>query len=127
MVLDTSALMAVVLDAPEADACKVAIEHEPELVISGGTLAELLVVARRRGVGPTMERLLSTLAPEIIAVTEPEAYRVADAYDQWGRGVHRAALNFGDCFAYALAKHRDCPLLFVGDDFARTDLSSALG
>lgn len=59
-------------------------------------------------------------------VAAVDADKVADAYDRWGKGVHPAGLNFGDCFAYALAKSQDCPLLFVGDYFAQTDVESAL-
>lgn len=65
---------------------------------------------------------LETSAP----VAPMDADTVADAYDRWGKGVHPAGLNFGDCFAYALAKSQNCPLLFVGDDFAQTDVESAL-
>ena len=58
-------------------------------------------------------------------VTAAAARRIARACDRWGEGVHPAALNFGDCFAYEVAKEHRCPLLFVGADFARTDVSSA--
>ena len=74
-----------------------------------------------------MGQLLGDLVLETVPVTVAEAQRVAAAYTRWGRGLHRAALNFGDCFAYALAKERQCPLLFIGNDFAKTDLQSALG
>lgn len=73
-----------------------------------------------------MRRLIAGLGVEVIDVTPADARRVADAYGLWGKGVHSAALNFGDCFAYALAKDRQCPLLFVGDDFAHTAIASAL-
>ncbi|HME28147.1 MAG TPA: type II toxin-antitoxin system VapC family toxin [Acetobacteraceae bacterium] len=124
--IDTSALMAIVLNEPQAEACMAAIEQEPELAISAATLAEALVVATRRGIGPAMDELVRDLAMETVPVTEAEARRVSAAYSRWGRGVHKAGLNFGDCFAYALAKQRQWPLLFVGNDFARTDLQSAL-
>ena len=126
IVIDTSALMAIVLDEPEAGACATAIEQNRDLAISAGTLAEALVVATRRGVGPAMEQLIADLALETIPVTAAGAQRIATAYARWGRGIHRATLNFGDCFAYALAKEYECPLLFVGNDFARTDLPAAL-
>ena len=64
---------------------------------------------------------MARLKPEI--VTAVDARLVADAYECWGKGEHPASLNFGDCFAYALAKARDCPLLFVGNDFAQTDVT----
>lgn len=126
-VIDTSALMAIILDEPMAEACMTAIERDPELAISAGTLAEALVVAARRGIGTAMGQLLGDLVLETVPVTLAEAQRVATAYTLWGRGLHRAALNFGDCFAYALARERQCPLLFIGNDFAKTDLQSALG
>lgn len=121
--VDTSALMAILLDEPEADACAQVLEVEDHLLISAGTVAEALIVAARRNVRDEMERLIDGLGFEIIAVTPAAARRVALAYDRWGKGVHSAALNFGDCFAYEVAKHYDCPLLFVGEDFARTDLA----
>jgi len=59
-------------------------------------------------------------------VTEETAERAAAAYARWGKGNHPAGLNFGDCFAYALAEQMNCPLLFVGDDFSKTDIVPAL-
>lgn len=58
-------------------------------------------------------------------MTAATAQNVVQTYDRWGKGIHPATLNFGDCFAYALAKERGCPLLSVGEDFARTDLQRA--
>lgn len=124
--VDTSALMAILLDEPEAEACIGVLEGEGTLLISAATVAEALVVAARRGVGEEMARLIDGLGFEIVAVTAASASRVAAAYGDWGRGVHPAGLNFGDCFAYELARVRGCPLLFVGADFARTDVARAL-
>lgn len=126
IVIDTSALMAIVLNEPQARRCMATIEQTPDLAISAATLAEALIVATRRGVGPAMEQLIADLALETVSVTAAGAQRAAAAYTRWGRGIHRAALNFGDCFAYALAKEYGCPLLFVGNDFARTDLVAAV-
>jgi ribonuclease VapC len=120
--VDTSALMAIVLNEPEAAACIAALETEADLLISAATVAEALVVAARRNVREEMEHLIDGLGFEIASVTQASARRVAQAYENWGRGVHPAALNFGDCFAYELAKERGCRLLFVGDDFTRTDI-----
>ena len=61
----------------------------------------------------------------MVPVTEHDAFKVAEAYARWGRGAHAAGLNYGDCFAYALARQRACPLLFVGEDFAETDITLA--
>lgn len=126
MVVDTSALMAILLDEPEADACIAALEAEDELVISAGTIAEALIVANRRNVGEEMMRLLDDLGFEVINVTAASAQRIAAAYETWGKGVHRASLNFGDCFAYEVAKERKAPLLYVGDDFVRIDIEGVL-
>jgi len=122
IVVDTSALMAVVLGEPKAEACIVALEKEPALAISAGTVAEALIVAEHRNVRPELESLLDGLGFEVVPVSTAMARRVADAYARWGKGMHRAALNFGDCFAYALAKERGCRLLYVGADFAHTDV-----
>ena len=124
--VDTSALMAILLDEPEAEACVGVLEGEGALLISAATVAEALVVAARRGVGEEMARLIDGLGFEIVAVTAASASRVAAAYGNWGKGIHPAGLNFGDCFAYELARAQGCPLLFVGADFARTDVTRAL-
>jgi ribonuclease VapC len=126
IVVDTSALMAIVLDEPQAEACMTALEAEDEILISAGTVAEALVVSARRNVGEEMTQLIDGLGFDIIDVTQAMARRVSDAYNRWGKGVDPAALNFGDCFAYAAAKERNCALLYVGDDFARTDITAAL-
>jgi ribonuclease VapC len=126
IVVDTSALTAVVLNEADAERVGAALENADRIAISATTVAECLIVAAMRNVGPEMQRLIGELGFEVAPVTQPFAQRVARAYARWGKGVHPAALNFGDCFAYALAEERECPLLFVGDDFARTDLVSAL-
>jgi ribonuclease VapC len=124
--VDTSALMAILLNEPDTDACIAVLEAENDLVISAGTVAEALIVAARRDVGEEMERLLEGLSLEIVNVTPASARRIAQAYESWGKGVHPAALNFGVCFAYEVAKEHECPLLYVGGDFARTDIEGAL-
>jgi ribonuclease VapC len=125
--IDTSAIMAILLNEPEADACIAALEgEEGAIVMSSGTLAEILIVAGRRNVGPEASRLIEGLGIEIVLVNAASAKRIADAYAQWGKGVHPAGLNFGDCFAYEIATERNCPLLFVGDDFSRTDVDRQL-
>lgn len=124
--VDTSALMAIVLGEPEADACIAALEAEDEVLISAGTVAEALIVSRQRNVGQKVARLIDGLGFEVVSVTRGAAQRVADACMRWGKGANRATLNFGDCFAYELAKENGCRLLYVGDDFARTDIESVL-
>jgi len=120
--VDTSALMAVVLGEAEANACIAVLEKEDEILISAATIAEALIVAARRNVGDEMATLIDGLGFNAVAVTPASARRVAQAYARWGKGVHAAGLNFGDCFAYELAREHDCPLLYVGGDFARTDI-----
>jgi ribonuclease VapC len=124
--VDTSALMAIALNEVEAEACIEVLVNENEILISAGTVAEALIVAAGRGVAEEMTRLLDGLGFTVIEVTSASARRAADAYGRWGKGVRPAALNFGDCFAYEVAKEHTCRLLFVGEDFARTDLESAL-
>jgi ribonuclease VapC len=124
--VDTSALMAIVLDEADARACMAALETNEELLISAGTIAEALIVATRRHVGEEMTRLIDGLGFNAVAVTPAAARRIALAYQRWRKGSHAAGLNFGDCFAYDVAKEHDCPLLFIGEDFARTDLKRAL-
>jgi len=124
--VDTSALMAIVLGEAAADACIRVLESETEVVISAGTVAEALIVAGRRNVGEEAARLIDGLGFEIVSVTAASARRIGAAYARWGKGLHPAGLNFGDCFAYEIAKEHSCPLLYVGDDFSKTDLESAL-
>ena len=121
--VDTSALMAVLLGEASADDCIAALSADGKLLISAGTVAEALIVAERRNIGDEMGRLIDGLGFDVVAVTPAAARRVAQAYARWGKGVDAAALNFGDCFAYEVAKEHDCRLLYVGDDFARTDVA----
>jgi ribonuclease VapC len=123
--VDTSALMAILLSEPEADACAAILESEPHVLISAGTVAEALIVAGRRNIKDEMAALIENLAFEIVSVTPAAARRIAAAYEQWGKGVHPAGLNFGDCFAYEVAKEHSCRLLYIGGDFAKTDVESA--
>ena len=122
MVVDTSALMAVVLDEAAADRVSAGLEGASEIALSAVTMAEALIVAGQRGLGPEMQRLIEGLGTEVVAVTPADAVRVAAVYRRWGKGIHPAGLNFGDCFSYALAQARACPLLYVGDDFSQTDV-----
>ena len=125
IVLDTSALMAILLREPDAARCIAAIGAHAERAISAATSAEALVVAARRGVGDEMAVLLERLDADVLPVQASDARRAADAYARWGKGLSPASLNFCDCFAYAAAKAFACPLLYVGEDFARTDAATA--
>lgn len=114
--VDTSALMAILLDEAAADACIAAIEAEDILMLSAGTMAEALSVAAGRGLGHEMELLIDGLGFEMTAVTPATARRVAQIYTKWGKGKHTLALNFGDCFAYDMAKENRCALLYVREN-----------
>lgn len=126
VVLDTSALMAVLLGESASVACTAVLGSEARLLISSGTLAEALIIAGNRGIGTEMATLVAEGGVEVVAVTAATAARVAEAYAAWGRGNHPAGLNFGDCFGYALAQEAGYPLLYVGQDFARTDVPAAV-
>ena len=126
IVVDTSALMAILLGEPESERCISALEAETHILISAGTLAECLIVAGRRNIHAEMTGLIDGIGLEVVPVTRAAARRIADTYQRWGKGIHPAGLNFGDCFAYELASEHGCRLLYVGDDFAQTDIESAL-
>jgi ribonuclease VapC len=126
IVADTSALLAVVLGEPKAELCSAALSGAESVVLSAGTAAEARIVAMMKEVAPQLERLLGSLPVTVIAVDEPMVALVVSAYHHFGKGRHRAKLNYGDCFSYALAKQLSCPLLFIGNDFSQTDIRSAL-
>ena len=125
IVVDTSALLAILLQEPCSEALLDAVEREAEILISAGTLAEALIVTQSRNLEDGLAALLDALDVTVAPLTAAGARKVASAYARWGKGLHPAALNFGDCFAYALAEERGCPLLFVGADFTRTDVTPA--
>ena len=124
--VDTSALMAIALNEPEAEGCITALTSDNELIISAVSLAEALVVAGQRDLAAEMATVLDRFGFNVVPVSEATAQRIATVYRRWGKGNHPAALNLGDCFAYHVAMENDCSLLFVGNGFARTDVSAAL-
>jgi ribonuclease VapC len=103
-----------------------ALETEGDVLVSAGTLAELFIIAAPRDIESDAAALINRLRIEVVSVSEATARQVGEAYARWGKGIHPADLNFGDCFAYALARERGCRLLYVGNDFAKTDIESAL-
>jgi ribonuclease VapC len=125
IVLDGSALFAILLGEAEAAACAAVLTEADPVLLSAGSLAELLIAATGKDVLGEMQSLLDGLDPMIVPLTETRARAAAEAYRKWGKGFHPARLNLGASFAYALAKEHDCPLLFVGDDFAKTDVMAA--
>jgi len=131
IVLDTSAVLSILHEEPEADVFLAAIAAQAQVLISAGTLVELTIMADNRDglvSGERLDRFLERLANrlDVVPVTREQAHIARHAYRRFGKGNHPAALNFGDCFAYALAKDKGLPLLFKGDDFARTDVAAAV-
>jgi ribonuclease VapC len=124
--VDTSALMAILLVEPAAKSCINALKLDPDVVISAGTLTETLIVASRRNLSEQVLRFVDELNFDVIPVTRASAERIELTYSRWGKGLHPASLNLGDCFAYDVAKQHGCKLLFVGKDFAKTDIESVL-
>ena len=124
--VDTSALLAIVFDEPAADRCARALEAEDRVLISAVTVAESLIVSAGRRVQDVTARLIDEFGFEIVPVTRLVALKVGAAYDRWGKGRHASNLNFGDCFAYVVARECGCPLLFVGKDFSKTDVTGVL-
>ncbi|MFZ8757084.1 type II toxin-antitoxin system VapC family toxin [Microbacterium sp. HMH0099] len=130
MIVDTSALIAVVQAEGTADAILAALSAEERPALSAATLVEATIVADKGGDpvrAARFDALIAAIDPEIVPFTAAHAARARQAYRDYGRGSgHPAQLNLGDCFSYALAAERHEPLLFVGDDFTRTDLTPAL-
>lgn len=129
MILDSSVLIAILKDEPEAPAFAAAIERVPDCRISAVNYVEAAVV-NDKSRDPIARHRFDELIQEIDLVVEPvtrEQARIArEAYRDFGKGSgHPARLNFGDCFAYALAKEFAEPLLFKGDDFSHTDVTPA--
>jgi ribonuclease VapC len=129
VIIDTSALIAILRDEPEARRFAEAIESATERRISAATYVELAAVidAGRDPVASRLvDELLAVARVVIEPVTEAQARIAREAYRDFGKGSgHAAGLNLGDCFAYALAKATSESLLFKGDDFSRTDVAAA--
>ncbi|HYZ83228.1 MAG TPA: type II toxin-antitoxin system VapC family toxin [Bryobacteraceae bacterium] len=125
MVVDTSALMAILLREPEEADFLRALERAEFRRMSVGTLLEAHVVSvgKRGSEGLiTLEHFFQEARLEFVPITLEQADVARSAFSRFGRGRHRAGLNFGDCFSYALAKVTGEPLLCKGDDFVHTDL-----
>jgi ribonuclease VapC len=127
VVLDTSALLAILFGEPERDELIALLGDAEDAVISAATLLEASIVMQARtgdrGVGDLGD-LLATIAARCVAVDQEQAHVARTAFARYGKGRSAAGLNFGDCFAYALAKTTDRPLLYKGADFAHTDVRS---
>ena len=129
MVIDTSALVAVLLDEPDRRRYTRALADAPIRALSAATLLEAGIVIEARlgdAGGRELDLLLHRADVAVIPVDAAQAELARAAWRRYGKGRHPAALNYGDCFSYALAVQRDEPLLFKGDDFAATDVRPAL-
>lgn len=129
VVLDTSALTAILLAEADAATYITAISQVPERLLSSATWLELsVVILAKRGDEGLRELDLIVVRGEIQVVpfTQEQAQLARDAYRVYGRGRHQAGLNYGDCFSYAVARWFKAPLLYKGNDFSHTDIQSAL-
>ncbi|MCA3418375.1 MAG: type II toxin-antitoxin system VapC family toxin [Roseomonas sp.] len=128
MILDSSAVLAMLFGEPEAAAFAEAAEEATERAISAASWLEAAMVADNRSAVASAEfaGLMARLDLEIVPFTASQAMRAREAHRHYGKGRHKAGLNLGDCFAYALAKERGQALLFKGDDFAATDIEPAI-
>jgi len=129
MIIDTSAVLAILLAEEDAGRYAAAIESETRPRMSAVNFLEAAVVIDNRGdavASREFDRFFQRAGVAIEPVTFEQARTARLAYRDFGKGKHGAGLNIGDCFAYALAKERDEPLLFKGDDFRRTDIEPAL-
>ena len=125
-VLDTSAIISYLLGEPQKDQIAEQIYSAEEILISADTLSELFIVAQSKGVFKLTRNFVDELQLEVVPVTRSTADQIEKIYMKWGKGFNPACLNFGDCFAYALAKSKGLPLLFIGNDFKKTDIVSLI-
>jgi ribonuclease VapC len=130
VIIDTSALLAILRAEPEARSCADAIERSSARRISAGTFLEAAVVidaSRDPIASRRLDEFMEVAGITVESVTQDQARVGREAYRDFGKGSgHPAQLNFGDCFAYALAKVRSEPLLFKGKDFAHTDVTPVI-
>lgn len=130
MVIDTSAIVAIFFDEPDAPAYGERIVGDPVRLVLAATLVEAAMVIESRfgdAGGAELDLWLHRTGAEIVAVSAEHADQARRAWRRYGKGRHPAGLNYGDCFSYALAKLTDEPLLFKGDDFSKTDIRPAWG
>ncbi len=128
MVIDTSALVAILTNEPDAPTMEAAIERDPVRLVSAATLVEASIVIEARfgevG-GRELDLLVHKAQIEIVAFDQEQAELARDAYRTYGKGRHPAGLNYGDCFSYALSLARGEPLLYKGNDFDKTPIRPA--
>ena len=129
MIVDSSALLAILYREPDAARFEQVIATTANCRMSVANALEASMVVEGRGgieAGDELDAFLQSSGIELAPVTEEHLVAARRAWRRFGKGNHAAALNFGDCFAYALAEATGEPLLFKGDDFSRTDIPSAL-
>ncbi len=129
MVVDSSALLAILLNEPDADSLRTAFDHDDVRLVSAATLLEAsMVIESRKGEGGSrdLDLLISKSKLVVIPVDESQVDEARRGWRRFGRGRHAAGLNYGDLFSYALARTTGQPLLFKGSDFARTDVGRVL-
>jgi len=129
VIIDASALLAILLEEPEADRFLEAIQDDESRAISPVNFVEAGIKAddpRNPAKGRVLDAMISALDIEIAPITAEQGRIAREAYRTYGKGYHPARLNLGDCFAYALATARNEPLLFKGDDFSKTDIEAAI-
>lgn len=125
MIVDTSAIIAIFQGEPEASLFAKALAVAERRLMSAGSYLELsIVIMDRRGAAAqrAIDAFLAGTLIAIIPFDEEQAILAREAFLRFGKGRHKAALNFGDCMTYALAKREDLPVLFKGTDFGETDL-----
>ena len=129
MIIDSSALLAILYREPDSPEFEQAIATTPKCRMSVANALEASIVVEGRGgvaAGDELDAFLEIAGIDLTPVTAEQLVAARRAWRRFGKGNHPAALNFGDCFAYALAETTSEPLLFKGNDFARTDIASAL-
>jgi ribonuclease VapC len=129
MVVDSSALIAILRGEPEEPAFRNAIRTAPNRLLGAPTRVEASMVALGRRGEPGLEQmqaLIERLKLEVVPFSDDHARLAIEALRRFGKGRHPAGLNYGDCFSYALAKATGEPLLFKGDDFSQTDIKRAV-
>lgn len=126
IVVDTSALIAILQNEAAADACAERLIETDAVLIAAPTLTEALIVSSGKGHKAGLEELLARIAVEVTPWDENLARLAALAHARYGKGIHPARLNYGDSFSYALARELNCALLFVGNDFSQTDITPAI-
>lgn len=128
MIIDSSAVVSIVLEEPDASLYISAIVNDSTRMISAATLVETSIVLMRRRKADSLlalDTLMTRLRILVIPVDHEQAVLAREGFRRYGKGRDQAGLNFGDCFSYALAKQTGEPLLFKGNDFSQTDILSA--